>query len=88
MSPQYHCVFEDHFSTVASNGAFNADVWDSLVMSNTERHASIKVRPDGSTHVPSNHVSFEVPPIIDSLVTLHHPNFHLLLRQILRQSLH
>ena len=70
VSPQYHFVFDDHFSTVASNGAFNANVWDSLVMSNTERSASIEVRPDGSIHVPSDYVPFEDPPPLDSLATL------------------
>jgi hypothetical protein len=38
VSPQYHLVFNDTFSTVYSNGAFNADVWNSLVTSNLELH--------------------------------------------------
>jgi hypothetical protein len=38
ISPQYHLVFDDTFSTVYSDGAFNADVWNSLVTSNLELH--------------------------------------------------
>jgi hypothetical protein len=38
ISPQYHLVFDDTFSTVYSDGAFDADVWNSLVTSNLERH--------------------------------------------------
>jgi hypothetical protein len=43
VTPQYHVVFDDSFSTVFSNGAFNDDVWNSLVTSNVERH------PDADT---------------------------------------
>jgi hypothetical protein len=38
ISPQYHLVFDDTFSTVYSDGQFDADVWNSLVSSNLERH--------------------------------------------------
>jgi hypothetical protein len=38
ISPQYHLVFDDTFSTVYSDGAFDADVWNSLVTSNLELH--------------------------------------------------
>jgi hypothetical protein len=38
ISPQYHLVFDDTFSTVYSDGAFNADVLNSLVTSNLELH--------------------------------------------------
>ena len=38
ISPQYHLIFDDHFSTVYSDGEFDADVWSSLVNSNLERH--------------------------------------------------
>ena len=31
ISPQYHLVYDDHFSTVYSDGTFDADVWESLV---------------------------------------------------------
>jgi hypothetical protein len=48
ISPQYHLVFDDSFSTVYSDGAFDADVWNSLVTSNLERHADAP-----TTTVPS-----------------------------------
>jgi hypothetical protein len=47
ISPQYHLVFDDTFSTVYSDGAFNADVWNSLVTSNLELH------DDAPTTIPS-----------------------------------
>jgi hypothetical protein len=47
ISPQYHLVFDDTFSTVYSDGSFNADVWNSLVTSNLELH------DDAPSAVPS-----------------------------------
>jgi hypothetical protein len=47
ISPQYHLVFDDTFSTVYSGGAFNADVWNSLVTPNLELH------DDAPSTVPS-----------------------------------
>jgi hypothetical protein len=41
ISPQDHLVFNDTFSTVYSNGAFNVDVWNSLVTSNLELHDDV-----------------------------------------------
>jgi hypothetical protein len=38
ISPQYHLVFDYNFLTVYSDGAFNADVWNSLITSNLELH--------------------------------------------------
>jgi hypothetical protein len=38
ISPQYHLVFDDTFSTVYSDGQFDADVWNSLITSNLELH--------------------------------------------------
>jgi hypothetical protein len=41
ISPQYHLVLDDTFSTVYSAGQFNADVWNSLVTSNLELHDDV-----------------------------------------------
>ena len=38
VTPQYHVVFDDTFSTVFSDGVFTDDVWNSIVTSNHERH--------------------------------------------------
>jgi hypothetical protein len=48
ISPQYHLVFDDTFSTVYSDGAFNANVWNSLVTSNLELH------DDAPSTIPSS----------------------------------
>jgi hypothetical protein len=48
ISPQYHLVFDNTFSTVYSDGTFNADVWNSLVTSNLELH------DDAPSTVPSS----------------------------------
>jgi hypothetical protein len=50
ISPQYHLVFDDIFLTVYSDGAFNADVWNSLITSNIELHY------DAPSTVPSTFV--------------------------------
>ena len=46
ISPQYHVVFDDTYSTVFSNGEFNDNVWDSLVASNSERHPDADIAVD------------------------------------------
>ena len=38
VSPQYHVIFDDTFATVFSDGAFTDNVWNSLLVSNIERH--------------------------------------------------
>jgi len=38
ISPHYHVVFDDTFSTVFSDGKFTDDVWNSLLLSNHDRH--------------------------------------------------
>ena len=39
VSPQYHLIFDDDFSTIHSDGCFNQDVWNSFLSSNPpERH--------------------------------------------------
>ena len=67
ISPQYHCVFDDHFSTVFSSAEapLSADVWTSLVQSNLERSQDIITSPDGTV--------VSVPP--DSFLW-DHPDLH------------
>jgi hypothetical protein len=55
ISPQYHLVFDDTFSTVYSDGQFNADVWNSLVTSN------LKLHHDAPSTVPSTFDSVDAP---------------------------
>ena len=46
VSPQYHVIFDDTFSTVFSEGAFNDNVWNSLVASNCEKHPDAEIAVD------------------------------------------
>ena len=41
ISPQYHCVFDDTFSTIWSDGQFESLVWDHLVQ-RVDRHFSVE----------------------------------------------
>ena len=61
ISPQYHLVFDDTFSTVYSDGQFNADVWDSLVTSNLEKHCDVDIP---SNHIGNNSTTFNDGQII------------------------
>ena len=47
----YHLVFDNTFSTVHSDGQFTADVWDSLVASNVERHIDCETTFSGDPTV-------------------------------------
>ena len=53
ISPQYHVVFDDQFTTVYSEGQFTNNVWSSLVESNLERHPHIQTAPDVTPFRPS-----------------------------------
>ena len=67
ISPQYHVLFDDHFSTVFSNGNFDPTVWESLVVSNKELEVTIIQATDGTIIEPPDHKLFDAtPPIIPS----------------------
>ena len=66
ISNQYHCVHDDHFATVTSNGnePFLQDIWDSLVISNLERHESIQTDNTGRViAVPPDTSLWDTPTI-------------------------
>jgi hypothetical protein len=48
ISPQYHVLFDDHFSTVFSNGNFDPIVWESSVVSNKELETTFVQVTDGT----------------------------------------
>ena len=52
ISPQYHLEYDDHFSTVYSDGTFDVNILDSLVASNIERHIDCPETSDGTPTVP------------------------------------
>lgn len=53
VSPQYHVVFDDTFSTIFSNGQFNADVWTSLTRDSLDRHQDATDATDATSWFPS-----------------------------------
>jgi hypothetical protein len=62
VSPQYHVLFDDHFSTVFSNGIFDPTVWESLVVSNKEVETTFIQATDGTIIEPLDHTSFDATP--------------------------
>jgi hypothetical protein len=66
ISPQYHVLFDDHFSTVFSNGDFDPSVWESLVISNKELEQTIIQATDGSIIEPPDLQSFDATPLPSS----------------------
>ena len=67
ISPQYHVLFDDYFSTVFSNGNFDPTVWESLVVSNKELEATIIQATDGTIIEPPDHQSFDATPVQQSI---------------------
>ena len=63
ISPQYHVLFDDHFSTVFSNGNFDPTVWESLVVSNKELETTFIQATDGTIIEPPDHQSFDATPL-------------------------
>jgi hypothetical protein len=62
VSPQYHVLFDDHFSTVFSNGDFDPTVWESLVVSNKELETTFIQATDGTIIEPPDHNTFDATP--------------------------
>jgi hypothetical protein len=62
VSPQYHVLFDDYFSTVFSNGQFDPTVWESLVVSNKELETTFLQATDGTIIEPPDHSTFDATP--------------------------
>jgi hypothetical protein len=62
VSPQYHVLFDDHFSTVFSNNNFDPTVWESLVISNKELETTFIQATDGTIIEPPDHQGFDATP--------------------------
>jgi hypothetical protein len=60
ISPQYHCVFDDTFSTVWSDGNFDKTLWNNLVttVDSIDRHFSLQPNSDGTIPLPPDYVPF------------------------------
>jgi hypothetical protein len=60
ISPQYHRIFDDSFSTVWSDGQFDQNLWECLVsqVENIERHSCLQPNRDGTVDLPPGFVPF------------------------------
>jgi hypothetical protein len=70
ISPQYHCIFDDTFSTVWSDGVFDYNVWECLVKT-VDRHHSIEPNSEGEVTLPPDFSPFS-DDINENIV--HHEN--------------
>ena len=68
ISPQYHCVFDDTFSTVWSDGLFDQNLWENLVQT-VDRHFSVEPDNNGQVSLPGDFVLFapDIPVPDDGL---------------------
>jgi hypothetical protein len=57
ISPQYHCIFDDTFSTVWADGLFDHNIWESL-LTQVERHYSIEQNKEGKVTLPPDFTPF------------------------------
>jgi hypothetical protein len=68
ISPQYHCIFDDSFSTVWSDGQFDHILWECLVsqVENIERHPCLLPNKDGRVNLPPDFTPFSPDMTADS----------------------
>jgi hypothetical protein len=57
ISPQYHCIFDDTFSTIWSDGQFDPLIWQNLV-EQVETHFSLRPDSTGNINLPPDFVPF------------------------------
>ena len=74
ISPQYHCIFDDTFSTVWSDGLFDHNIWESLI-THTERHFSVEPNNEGKVILPPDFTSFS-PDINDTTIHFENQRHH------------
>jgi hypothetical protein len=70
ISPQYHCICDDTFRTVWSDGLFDHNIWQNLV-EQAEKHFSIEPDSEGTVVLPPDFKPFS-PDINEN--TVHHDN--------------
>ena len=59
ITPQYHLVFNDTFSTVFSDGRFDPSVWTNLLSHGHELHPAVRPNSTGSITIPPDCVPFD-----------------------------
>jgi hypothetical protein len=57
ISPQYHCIFDDSFSTIWSDGQFDPIVWQSLIQQ-VDLHHSVHPNSTGTINLPPDFIPF------------------------------
>ena len=72
ISPQYHCVFDDTFSTVWSNGQFDPAIWECLVQQ-VDRHFTVEPDSNSQVALPNDYILF-VPDIPNHGGPIHQPS--------------
>ena len=62
ISPQYHCIFDDTFSTIWSDGQFDPLLWQNLI-EQVDSHVSILPDSSGNINLPPDFIPFtqEIP---------------------------
>ena len=66
ITPQYHLVFDDSFSTVFSNGQFDEAAWLNLLHHGHELHPTIQPDSTGNISLPPDCVPFDAEPASSS----------------------
>ena len=59
ITPQYHLVFDDIFSTVFSNGQFDPSIWTNLLFHGYKLHATIQPHSTGFITIPPDCAPFD-----------------------------
>ena len=67
ITPQYHLVFDDSFSTVFSNGQFDEAAWLNLLHHGHELHPTIQPDSTGNITLPPDCVPFDAAPASSSI---------------------
>ena len=91
VTPQYHLVFDNTFSTVFSNGQFNESDWLHLLTLGHKIHPSMLPTSNGEVSVPPDSTSFDATaprlPVAGELnsapiLTLSNPELATLLKSL------
>ena len=79
ISSQYHCVFDETFSTIWSNGQFDPAIWECLVQQ-VNRHFNVESDSNGQLTPPNEFIEFtpDIPtrgsPILQPSLQSHSNN--------------
>ena len=60
ITPRYHLIFDDRFSTVFFDGQFDPSIWTNLLSNGYELHATVQPDSTGSITIPPDCIPFDV----------------------------